>query len=847
MATETQDYTGAGGQGPTPAKFSRYRSVRRAASSNATGMAPLNPSAPPVPTRQSASASGSQDVSDWTSGTSTTIKKSMSRYRRQKPPTPSSADGPPPPPLPLPTQQHPVPRVQPATAAVDGYPARRPSKDSQSVDSAKPRGRFMNVMRLDTRGRGLFGGNGNTSSDTDHEERERDRQAAMDSLTGGGNESPTQPSSRQRPATRGRAATDREAHRTADNRRLVDDASNRRHSHKDVKRKSFKDTMKFSRAKEKTTKAPSVDNGPDTNAPAIFPGIDAPVSAVNAGERTVVVQYKKDSLKLSVSPSTSAHDILVSASRSISEIDPPRFILMESFNASGLERPLRQYEYVREVMNSWAHDAENTLIIVPAPSIEALDFLDAQNVPTKPPMDATFHIYYSQKPRKWDKRYLTIRSDGQIVLSKKEMAKEQTNVCHLSDFDIYSPTSTFLTHKVKPPKKICYAIKSQQKSSMFLSTENFIHYFATNHRSVADAWYRAVQTWRSWYLVNKLGAGQSESINESEVSPVRRPDEPSQVRTFKPLLASIDTHTEERDDSSVDRSRTRQISLRRRSSREHKPPPSSFPKSLATEPETVTTNSADESPFAASGLLGRTYTHRQKAMKDREEREKREADVLFNQGLVSASAPPRQFNASRPGSRTNSMTSAHQPELDSLLKRSQSINQGKPLVDLTPIYQEPPQHSRKGRAVTVDTGGPLIEAATGIEPTGGIAIPPAKTWRRPTAPPPIPAEPPNPSSNEARINTRSNTVRSASNRYRHGHNTATAPSSPTTPPDLGLIQEQAFAPNSLLARTGSGNLPLGPGAPIGHGVATGDRNATKPMLDVKPQSPFAEGSLLRGL
>ncbi|OJJ06100.1 hypothetical protein ASPVEDRAFT_311838 [Aspergillus versicolor CBS 583.65] len=805
MATETQDFTGAGGQGPTPAKFSRYRSVRRAASTNATGMAPLNTSIPPVPTRQSTSASGSQDVSDWTGGTSTTIKKSMSRYRRQKPPTPSSADGPPPPPLPLPPQQHPVPRVQPAAAAVDDYSARRPFKDSHSSNSAKPRGRFIDAMRLDTRGRGLFGGNGNNLSDTDPEERERDRQAAMDSLTGGCNESPTQPSSRQRRATRGRAATDREAHRTADKRQAVDDAANRPHSHNEPKRKSFKDTMKFSRTKAKTTKAPSVDSGPDTNAPAIFPGIDAPVSAVNAGERTVVVQYKKDSLRLSVSPSTSAHEILVSASRSISEIDPPRFILMESFNASGLERPLRQYEYVREVMNSWAHDAENTLIIVPAPSIEALDFLDAQNVPTKPPMDATFHIYYSQKPRKWDKRYLTIRSDGQIVLSKKEMAKEQTNVCHLSDFDIYSPTSTFLTQKVKPPKKICYAIKSQQKSSMFLSTENFIHYFATNHRSVADGWYRAVQTWRSWYLVNKLGAGQSES------------------------------------------SRTRQISLRRRSSREHKPPPSSFPKSLATEPEAAATNSADESPFAASGLLGRTYTHRQKAMKDREEREKREADVLFNQGLVSASGPPRQFSASRPGSRTNSMTSAHQPELDSLLKRSQSIKQGKPLVDLTPVYQEPPQHSRKGRGVTVDTGGPLIEAATGIESTGGIAIPPAKTWRRPTAPPPIPAEPPIPSSNEARINTRSNTVRSASNRYRHGHNTTTAPSSPTTPPDIGLMQEQAFAPNSLLARTGSGNLPPGPGAPIGHGVATGDRNATKPMLDVKPQSPFAEGSLLRGL
>ncbi|KAL4914434.1 hypothetical protein BDW62DRAFT_143645 [Aspergillus aurantiobrunneus] len=837
MATEMQDYTEVGGQGPTPAKFSRYRSVRRAALSSAHGMAPLNTSVPPIPTRQSASASASQDGSDWMSGSSTTIKKSMSRYRRQKPPTPNSADGPPPPPLPIPTEQQAVPRAQVVAATPDDYPPRRPSKDSHGAVVTKQRGRLMDAMRLDTGGKKLFGGNGNTSSDTEHDEREKDRQAAMESLTGGCGDSPATASSHQRPATRGRVAANREV-----NRRQVDDAAGRRHSHSEPKRKSFKDAMKFSRAKESTKKGRSVDNGTDTNAPGLFPGIDAPVSAVNAGERRVLVQYKKDSLELSVSPSTSAHNILASASRKISEIVPSRFILMESFTASGLERPLRGYECVRDVMNSWANDAENTLIIVPAPSIDALSFLDAGNVPTNPPMDATFHIYYSQKPRKWDKRYVTLRSDGQIVLSKKEMAKEQTNVCHLSDFDIYSPTPTFLSHKVKPPKKICHAVKSQQKSTMFLSTENFMHFFATNDKSIADGWYRAVQTWRSWYLVNKLGAGQAEGNDEPE-SAILVQDEPSQSRPFKPLLATIDTHIEEeQEEPLMDRSRTRKISLRKGSPREHGLPPSSFPKSLAMEPETAATPSADESPFSSSGLLGKTYSLRQKAMKEREDREKREAEVLFNQGLVAATAQPRQANTSHPGSRTNSITSAQQPDLDSLLKRSHSTKQGKPLVDLTPVYQEPPQHTRKRRGITVDTGGPLIDAATGIEAPGGIAIPPAKAWRRPTAP--APPEPP--SSTEARTRNRSNTARSASSRYRH-HNTTTTPSSPTLPPDLGPTQEQAFAPNSLLARTGSASLTPAAGAAIGHGVATGDRNATKPMLDVTPQSPFAEGSLLRGL
>ncbi|KAL2810966.1 hypothetical protein BJX63DRAFT_297935 [Aspergillus granulosus] len=836
MAAEQQDYAGAGGGGPALAKFSRYRSVRKAASNNPQGLNPLNTAIPPMPTYKSASANGSQDASNWTSGSTTTIKKSMSRYRRQKPSTPSStADAPPPPPLPISPEQYAAPRANPATTYHDDYPASRPSKDSYRPDVTKPQGRFMDALRLDTRGKGVFGAAGNISSESEQEERERDRQAAMDRLTGGSGESPASPPSRQRPTTRGRAATDREAPRVADSRHKVDNDVSRRHSHNEPKRKSFKEAMKFSRQKAKASNG--LDSTAEANAATIFPGIDAPVSAVNAGERTVLVQYKKHSLKLSVSPSTSAHDILVSASHSISEIEPTRFILMESFTAQGLERPLRQYECVRDVMNSWAHDAENPLIIVPGPSMEALGYLDSHSVPKDPPSDVTFHIYYSQKPRKWDKRYLTLRSDGQITLSKKDMAKDQTNVCHLSDFDIYSPTPTFLSQKIKPPKKICYAIKSQQKSSMFLTTENFIHFFATNDKSVADGWFRAVQMWRSWYMVNTLGAGQIESSGKPNASASRTQEEPSQVRPFKPLLPTIDTYSSEEGEEPLAARSKKQSSSRGRRSREYGPPPSSFPKSLETKSPTA--QQSEENPFSSSGLLGRTYTLRQKAMKEREEREKREADVLFNQGLVGGSLN-RQFSVSRPGSRSNSMTSAQVPDLDGLLKGPGSIKQGKPLVDLTPVYQEPPQHTRKGRGVTVDSGAPLIDAATGLEAAGGIVIPPAKTWRRPTAP----AEPP--SSIETRTRNRSNTARSTSSRYRHP-NTVISPVSPASPIDTALPEGQGFVPNSLLARTGTGVIPPTTGAPIGHGVATGDRNATKPMLDMAPQSPFAEGSLLRGL
>ncbi|KAB8067935.1 hypothetical protein BDV29DRAFT_185375 [Aspergillus leporis] len=289
------------------------------------------------------------------------------------------------------------------------------------------------------------------------------------------------------------------------------------------------------------------------------------------------------------------------------------------------------------------------------------------------------------------------------------------------------------------------------------------------------------------------------------------------------------------------KSKAKELFSMKKSTRGHAPPPSSFPKMLSDDSDLSAAQSSDESPFATGGLLGRTYTQRHRAMKEREEKEKKANEEAFTSGLVGNMESRRQFAGvssranSRPNSRSNTMTSTHAPDLNGLTKRSLSVKT-KPLVDLTPVYQEPPQHIRKGRGVAVEPGVPLVEAATGLEPPGGIAIPSATTWRRP--------EVPSPSTADVRTRKRSNTTRSASSQQRPQYS-RTTPTSPTSPADPMQPREDPFIPHSLLAR--STQVAAVTGVPKGHGVATGDRNATKPMLDLSPENPFAEGSLLRDL
>ncbi|EEH37263.1 hypothetical protein PAAG_07819 [Paracoccidioides lutzii Pb01] len=614
-------------------------------------------------------------------------------------------------------------------------------------------------------------------------------------------------------------------------------------------------------------------------------GNDAPVSAVNAGERKVLVTCNDSSISLPVTPNTQIQDLLYSAANCLPEnIEPQSCILLESFKQLGLERPLRKYEHARDVMNSWDTDSQNHLIVSRLPDRREREGLDVKSAPRKQPSESVFHFYHSQRPGKWYKRWVTLRADGQVVIAKKQ-GGESVNICHLSDFDIYSLSSRETAKRVKVPKKICFAIKSQQKLSVFLTTENFVHYFATDDEQAAIRWYQAVQQWRSWYLVNVMGEGdtkEKQALSPSTRSPqsgnipngsnnIRNSD--SSIGTFQPLLdldpPSCKYESSESDSVSKD-SFTKAVSIAKCSSlRTRSRRPQLFSSSNKSTKEPI--SESDAEPFTSTGLLGKSYSQRKKALEDRE----KEAPPLpfTGHGLLGtlAAEPPNSPTSSRRSSRdyaAQSIPTSPNGSISASFNRSKFIKQKpKPLVDLTPTYQEPVHHARKGRGVATDPGQPLVEAATSPELLpGAIVIPSATTWRKPTASltsslsqshstsPDIPHLSSFSRSGGVGAGARSSTARSTSVRYRqratsvNNHDSSFPPvpllseTSPTQPNSQG--QEPLFSPTGLLARsisTSHGHTPA-----VGHGVATGDRNNfSKPMLDISQDSQFVEGSLLR--
>ncbi|KAF1951631.1 hypothetical protein CC80DRAFT_453974 [Byssothecium circinans] len=588
-------------------------------------------------------------------------------------------------------------------------------------------------------------------------------------------------------------------------------------------------------------------------------GIDAPISAVNAGDRRVTIVCNKKRILLPVTPDTTAHDLLKSAALCMTEaINPRTDIVIENFHKLGVQRPVRLFEHVRDILNSWDNDNLNDLEIVNALFFgQVQSHLVATDVPNKRPEDASYYMHHSCRPGRWSKRCVTLRSDGQISLSKNEEAKDLDNICHLSDFDIYYPTKKKLK-AIKPPKKFCYTIKSQQKSNIFSDESRFAHFFATNDPQTAIRFLSSVQEWRSWHLKHVMGEGQKKAktpdvkptvgvlANAKALSCLEQNGTSShnrstsvgsyyQLGSFKPLFDADSFGKDIKavssaNDLGVHRTNTKVMHARKMSTRGRNPPPAAYERSgvlindvpsVPAEPaSSLTENTVRQSDdaFAATGLLGRTYTQKQKALQDREK--KNAGPFTEGPSLVSnIDALVAAANESGLNRKTSAESSTHR-RTSSDIQRSVSTRI-KPLVDLTPQYREPPQHRNKGKGFNPGVAsGPLVENATSIEEA--VKIPSSTDWRRPAT---------------ARAHgthgvggfdrTKSLKGQGLANFAVNNHDGAPGEA------------DNAFTGGGLLAQAGfsQGHQP------VGRGVMDGSK-ARGPMLDMSENSQFASGSLL---
>jgi hypothetical protein len=471
----------------------------------------------------------------------------------------------------------------------------------------------------------------------------------------------------------------------------------------------------------------------------VVPGTDAPVSAVNHGDRRVRVHTQGKSILLPIKPDTTPLQLIrASVTFFSAPVDPRNSVLLERFTKGGLQRSLRMYEHIRNILNSWDSDDQHELILEPYDSSND-NMLYAHSAPSSKPSSKSWTMYISQKRGKWDKKFITLSSDGQITAAKNDSGKDTMNICNMSDFEIFAPTKEGERRRFKPPKKFCFAVKSMQKSSVFLGDTGFIHMFCSSDQKIAQSFHDAVFRWRSWYLVNVMGDGQTKKnkVHENAMAAASTPL--LGASSHRRGASQESTYVLGTFASSLDFDPTTFAVAQNQPARaSHRRLPSDTPLAAAIAPPALTSEGMPSALEHSKALHSRQLSLRRAAAQAGPAHSRAgstSVGVSNRQHNVAAAAPPTVAplagGAAGGLQRNVSVRSNARSSLDR--GAAPPVFPGRPLVDLTPQYVEPPQHVRKGRGFRPANVGPggLVECATGPEVApGAIAIPESRDWRR---------------------------------------------------------------------------------------------------------------------
>ncbi|CAG8702407.1 16938_t:CDS:10, partial [Gigaspora rosea] len=205
-------------------------------------------------------------------------------------------------------------------------------------------------------------------------------------------------------------------------------------------------------------------------------------------ETTIYIEELRQYREMTLTSNTTALDVLTHFRNDGTISDADAWTLFEVIKDLGLERPLRDWEFVTKIIGSWELDKDNSLVLKKYAYRSPLTLQGFNN--TVPPMTGYLHL--EVKKNKWQKRYFQLK-DGSIYHSKDVKGTNETFLCSMVSFDVY--TCTQMTKKFQT--KFAFALKSQDKITMFLNPENdYIRFLCADDLDIMNNWILSIKTAR---------------------------------------------------------------------------------------------------------------------------------------------------------------------------------------------------------------------------------------------------------------------------------------------------------------------------------------------------------------
>ncbi|GAA5802002.1 hypothetical protein HPULCUR_007462 [Helicostylum pulchrum] len=354
--------------------------------------------------------------------------------------------------------------------------------------------------------------------------------------------------------------------------------------------------------------------------------------------------------------------------------------LFEIAKSHGVERPLREWEIVLDIVSIWEPDASNALLVK---KYSYHSTLTSECVLQKKisPMRGWISIEY--KKGKWQKRYCFVK-DNAIHHAKDNNKGSSTSIlCHLGTYDVY----TLLQPLKQSPTPFVFAIRAQDRASMFEREGDYMRCLAVEDQEEMKDWVLSIRSTKSniqyQYHPNRV----LNPLAHISLEPSATSDEPTTIRRHKSTreLSTTNKLSDEHTKHALPRSEsTRRIDEPKRSlTRIRRNPTVST--GVMAESNTVITSPtdaplidyADSSTFAKGSLLAKEehsdqmlYRQQQQQLYDEQQQSKLihiDDRIKFAKGSL--------LDKNNSATASAAATSATPPTSNNKMTRSKSVRE----------------------------------------------------------------------------------------------------------------------------------------------------------------------------
>ncbi|KAI8823155.1 uncharacterized protein EV422DRAFT_494485, partial [Fimicolochytrium jonesii] len=174
----------------------------------------------------------------------------------------------------------------------------------------------------------------------------------------------------------------------------------------------------------------------------------------------------------------------------------PDWTIFELCNDSGIERPLREWEIVTDVISAWDNTsgkgAGNAIVMK---KYGFKNTVSAKSIAGKyPRVQGWMHM--ESKPGKWQKRFFALREANLYYYKDADQSSaSETLFCGLSNYDVYTLSST--KARKKKPTRFCFALRSTDSISLFENKQDYARFLCVDKEERFYDWVLAIRLAKS--------------------------------------------------------------------------------------------------------------------------------------------------------------------------------------------------------------------------------------------------------------------------------------------------------------------------------------------------------------